>query len=206
MWSSGDPVLLRYVNAGRISRVLPMTVVADDERSTQLFIATGTRTRTRCELDGTPLARSLPYAERFARPWILGEGTWGGFNMLSLTPPGAAHSTWVLWDEDWRFVQWYVNLQEPLRRTRFGFDTADHVLDLVVEPNLSWRWKDEDELSAAIRVGRFTRAEAAELYAEGERVVSAVEARDWPFDRDWSEWRPEPGWPTPGFVDGCDEP
>ena len=206
MWSSGDSVLLRYINAGRVSRVLPMTVVADDERATRLFIATGTRTRTRCNPDGTPLSRSLPYAERFARPWTLGEGTWGGFNMLSLTPAGAAHSTWVLWDEEWRFVQWYVNLQDPLRRTRFGFDTADHVLDLVIEPDLTWRWKDEDELEEAVRVGRFTHAEAAELYAEGKRVIAAVEARAWPFDRDWTQWRPDPAWPTPTFVDGCDEP
>ena len=32
------------------------------------------------------------------------------------------------------------------------------MLDIVIEPDLSWRWKDEDELDAAVndrRVARF---------------------------------------------------
>jgi hypothetical protein len=30
-----------------------------------------------------------------------------------------------------------VNVQELLRRTPFGFDTADNVLDVVIAPDLS---------------------------------------------------------------------
>lgn len=204
--SRGDPVLLRYVNDGRVSRVLPMNVVADDERATQLFIRAGTRTLTRCEPDGSPIPRSLPYAERFARPWVLCPGTWGGAHVLMLAPAGAAASMWAFWDEEWDFQGLYVNLQEPLRRTRFGFDTSDHVLDVVVEPDHSWTWKDEDELAEAIRLGRFTPQEAADVRREGERIVALLEARSWPFDRDWADWRPGPSWPQPELVAGCEVP
>lgn len=205
MWSSGSPALLRYVHEGRVSRVFPVTVVADEGRSTQLFIASGTRIRARSTLDGRPIERAMPYRERFALPWRLGDGVWSGHNVLMLTPAGAAHSFWAHWNEEWRFGGWYVNLQEPLRRTRFGFDTADNVLDLVVDPDLSaWRWKDEDELRDAIGVGRFTAAEAAELYREGERALARLERREWPFDRDWSTWRPDPAWPPPALDPAAD--
>jgi hypothetical protein len=32
---------------------------------------------------------------------------------------------------------------------------------------------------------------------QGRRAVATLEARAWPFDRDWSGWRPDPGWPRP---------
>jgi Protein of unknown function (DUF402) len=41
---------------------------------------------------------------------------------------------------------WYVNLQEPFRRTARGIDTMDSVLDIVVARDGAWRWKDAEEL------------------------------------------------------------
>jgi len=197
VWGSGDPVLLRYVHYGRVSRVKPMTVVEDDAEHVVLFIGAGSPMKTRCGPDGVPLARELPYAERFALPWKLCDGVWSGYSVLMLTPARAGHSFWAIWDEQWRFQQWYVNLQEPVRRTPFGFDTADNVLDLVIERDLTWRWKDEHELEEAVRVGRFTAEEAEAVRAEGRRALATFEARAWPFDGDWSEWRPDPAWPKP---------
>ena len=202
MWASGDPVLLRYVHGGRVSRGKPMTVVEDVPEHVALFIAAGSPMKTRCGLDGVPIRRDLDYAERFALPWRLCEGVWEGNSVLMLTPVEAGHSFWAVWDEDWRFEVWYVNLQEPLRRTPFGFDTADNVLDVVIDPDLSaWRWKDEHELEEAVRLGRFTLAEAEAVREEGRRAVATLEARAWPFDREWSDWRPDPAWPRPRLPD-----
>jgi predicted RNA-binding protein associated with RNAse of E/G family len=88
-------------------------------------------------------------------------------------------------------------LQDPLRRTRTGFDTSDHVLDLVIARDGSWRWKDEHEFEAACRLGRFTPEEAVAVRQAGEAAAAAVEARAWPFDSEWSEWRPDPNWTVP---------
>ena len=45
-----------------------------------------------------------------------------------LVKPGAAHSVELLWNaETGQFLCWYINLQEPLRRTPLGFDTMDLV-------------------------------------------------------------------------------
>jgi Protein of unknown function (DUF402) len=207
MWSSGDAALLRYVHDGRVSRIFPVNVVADEPGSVQLFIAAGTRIRARAGLDGRPIPRDLPYEERFALAWRLGDDVWSGHHVLMLTPRATAHSFWAHWDEEWRFEGWYVNLQEPLRETRLGWDTADEVLDVVVGPDLvEWRWKDEHELRAAVAAGRFTEDDAERLRGEGERAVATLERREWPFDRDLSGWRPDPRWPRPQLQPDAEAP
>lgn len=201
MWSRGDSVLFRWLPHGRVSRVWPMTVVDDTPELVALFIRAGTPTKVRVRPDGSPLDHSVPYAERFRAPWRLGDGHWRGNDMLMLTRPDTAHAFWAFYDEDGSFAAWYVNLQAPLRRTRFGFDSEDHVLDITIAPDLSWSWKDEDELEEAVRLGRFTRDQAAEIRREGDRVVAVVEARAWPFDGGWETWRPSAAWPTSALPD-----
>ena len=40
----------------------------------------------------------------------------------------------LYWDGDTdEFAAWYVNIQEPLRRARLGFDTDDLVLDVWID-------------------------------------------------------------------------
>jgi uncharacterized protein len=97
-----------------------------------------------------------------------------------------------------------VNLQAPLRRTALGFDTVDHALDVIVELDGTWRWKDEDELAEAVEQGLFTTDEAEKFRADGERAVAAILEREPPFDHDWSSWRPDPAWAEPTLVPGWD--
>ena len=39
---------------------------------------------------------------------------------------------------------WYINLQEPFRRNERRFHYMDLMLDVVVDVERRWRWKDED--------------------------------------------------------------
>ena len=115
--------------------------------------------------------------------------------ILSLHPPGSDHSVHVVWDDSWRLLYWYINLEEDRRRNAKGFDFEEHVLDLVVEPNMkSWRWKDEDELAEAVERGLFSPAQAAGFREEGERAIERLLARRPPYDRPWEDWRPPPAW------------
>jgi hypothetical protein len=44
-------------------------------------------------------------------------------------------SLWVFWDEGMTTHRgWYINIDAPYRQTRFGFDTWDMFLDVVVKP------------------------------------------------------------------------
>jgi len=194
VWSAGESALLRYVDDGRVSRALPVLVVEDSRPVTALYAPAGAPIKVRHTADGRPIERSAPYGERWSQPWTLGDGAWAAHTLM-LTPARAAFSYSAYWRDDWSFEGWYVNLQAPLLRTPFGWDTTDHVLDLVVAADLSdWEWKDEDELGDAVALGRFARAEAAAIRAAGEQALAALADRRWPFDRDRSGWRPDPEW------------
>jgi predicted RNA-binding protein associated with RNAse of E/G family len=117
---------------------------------------------------------------------------WHTNRIVWLMPFGAAHAIGHFWnDASDEFAGYYINLQAPLRRTPIGFDSFDHVLDIVVAPDGTWRWKDEDELEEAIRIGLFTPDEAADIRAEGERVIARLTGL---LPTGWENWRPAPHW------------
>jgi hypothetical protein len=131
------------------------------------------------------------------------EGTWTRARLLHLLVPGVAHAIHLWWlPPNWHFGGWYVNLQESIRRTPVGFDYMDHMLDIVIEPDLSWRWKDADELEAAINERLVTRSWANGVRREGERVIRRLDAGLAPFCDGWEHWQPEPAWSMPELPDG----
>ena len=115
---------------------------------------------------------------------------------LCIARRGRHHSIYVFWDEDGVFSHWYVNFEQPLRRTQLGFDTFDEKLDLIVRPDGSYRWKDEDELEQAAAAGLL---DAVAVRAEAARVLE-----EWPFPVGWEDWRPDPAWPVPQLPYGWD--
>ena len=111
--------------------------------------------------------------------------------VLGLHVPGTQHSVLVIFDPPPGLAPWYINLESDLHRTERDFEYEEHVLDIVVERDLSsWRWKDEDELAEAVELGLFTAHQAAEFRAEGERALGWLLSRQPPYDRDWLSWRP----------------
>ena len=117
-------------------------------------------------------------------------------DQVCVARPGRAHSVYLFWDDDWALSHWYVNFEQPLRRTPVGFDTFDEKLDLIVPPDGTYSWKDEDELEQAAALGLL---DADAVRAEAARVLE-----EWPFPTGWEDWRPDPAWPIPQLPDGWD--
>ena len=115
------------------------------------------------------------------------------------------HALWVFWVGPGRdLAGWYVNLQEPFRRTPIGFDTQDLELDLVIEPDGSWSFKDDEQLDPWIERGRWTEAEVVAIRAEGARLGAELDAgRRW-WDEGWGMWEPDPAWPLPALPQNWD--
>jgi hypothetical protein len=90
-------------------------------------------------------------------------------------------------------------MQEAGKRTHLGFDFLDQELDIVVSPDLSWRWKDREHLERAKAIGLFSVEQARAIMAEGQRVVDQIRARAMPFDGSWSSWGPPSDWVTPSL-------
>ena len=199
-WRIGDPILLREIFRGRLWTARPATVASIRDDLTAVYLAPGTIFKVPA---GTSRDRIL---ERLHRGWELRDHEWTRGRTLHLLRPGVAHAIHLRWlPSDWRFGGWYINLQEPIRPTPLGFDFMDHVLDVVIDPDLSWRWKDEEEMEDAVRLGLLTRQEANGIRAEGERVIAQLEAREPPFCDGWERWQPDPAWPIPGLPAGWDE-
>lgn len=190
-WQSGETVVLRYFRGGQPVGALPTRVVSSDGPA--LWLAPGTMVKWPA-IGGRPV-REIPIEERYRQPWETADRLWEGDGVLILGRPERAHSIWLFRD-DGGFAGWYVNLEEPWRPCRVGFDTADHELDLWIESDGSWRWKDEQELDVLVKQGHFSPEQAAAFRAEGERVIA-----EWPFPTGWEECRPEEPWPVPSVPD-----
>jgi hypothetical protein len=197
-WEPGDVIALREVWRGTVFEARPVNVVEDAPSQAVLYLPIGARVAVALDEDEHKLR--LP-----DRPWHLGFHEAGTWSVLSFAWPDTPYAVLLLRNADDAVDGWYVNIQEPLRRTALGFDTVDHALDVVISPDRTgWTWKDEDELAAAIDAGLFTAEEADGFRAAGERGVRRVLLEEPPFDRDWLAWRPDPTWGMPQLPVGWD--
>lgn len=119
---------------------------------------------------------------------------------MRLTPLGRWYSLDHYWDAaSDEFLGYQVNFQEPLRRSRFGFDTLDLELDISVEPDGSWQWKDVVEFEEAVRRGVFSEQDARAVQGEADDLAERIDKL---LPTGWEDWRPDPTWPMPMLPRG----
>lgn len=202
----GEVVALRWVRNRPADLIAPVRVVEHDAARTVLYLAAGSPIKVHADRDGASLPRSMPLRERERKIASLADGTWRHNHTLMLHEPHRLGAVWLFWAEaDWSFQGYYVNLQAPLEASPAGFDTADYLLDIVVAPDLSWRWKDEDEFAIAIEHELISPVLLHAVRAEGRRFIQEIEAGQWPFGHGLETWRPEAGWDVPTLPPGWDE-
>jgi protein associated with RNAse G/E len=140
--------------------------------------------------------RALPNLA--ARSWELDDWVWQDTGRLSWFGVDEWFSVHRFFDLAGTPLNWYINFERPLVRTRSGVDTFDVMIDLEAAPDLSsWWWKDEDEYAELCRLGVVGDDEIRQIEAARERAVALVESRGGPLAEDWSSWRADPAWPIP---------
>jgi len=208
-WSPGDAIAWRcrirtpWGAKGDVSYVFPMTVVHDADDEVALLRRPGhVAKRRNAELE---LRTGLRPITRAWRPGY-SDDVWHTSRVLITKRPADHHAISLFWWKDGGdFAHWYIDLTTPLRRTRVGFDFVENGLDVIVEPDMStWRWKDDRELEWEVESGMFTRAEADELYREGQRAVARLRSERERFER-WITWRPDPSWSLATLPTGWNE-
>lgn len=217
-FAPGRLIVHRNVRHGRIGWVRTARVVHDDDRGLLLWLPEGAPTANEVAADGREM-RGMPFTEWLGLDRRLATGSWQGPGVLKLLPaerPGAAtfaaHSVWWFRDRAGRFANWYVNLEDPGVRwddgALAGVDIIDQDLDVVVEPDRSWWWKDEGEFAERLAFpdDYWVTSEEA-VRAEGRRVIDQVEAGVFPFDGTWVDFVPDSGLSVPASLPaGWDRP
>lgn len=188
---------------GDTSNIAPMRVVREDERGLVAWLALGTRLEIAGGPDGRRL-RTVPLAQRWTveRSRIVEE--WWGGGVLRIAPAGMPWSVWLFWSpggDEWEFAGWYVNLENAHQRFEASTHSTDHVLDVEIESDGEIIMKDEDELVEAIRQGRLSADEGKQIEKHADAAISSFHAGDWPFDLEWTTWRPPSSWTVPELAE-----
>ena len=200
-------MVFQEVWQGRLWSARPCIMVEDHEDLVVLWCPRGTVRK--CAINPPTRPQESTRAERFVASltqgdWVLADFEWD-VSTLWLMPAGAWHAVWVSWHKTGEHWGWYVNLQEPFRRTPIGFQAMDLMLDLLVYPDRQWRWKDEDEFEAFIIHGLIGDTTALRVRDEAQRVIERVERNLPPFNEPWATWQPDPSWPKPELPEGWDQ-
>jgi len=192
-WRPGDTVLLRSVYGGQVRWAWPHRLVDATDGRLALLVVHGT--------PGASMGRDAD--GRYLERWVRGDPSrrhdWHSTNVLRFVRPGDMHTVELFWSEEWRFLGWYVNLQAPPSETILGYDTTDWALDVWIDPDGTWSWKDEDDFAEAQALGVLSPADATAVREEGERVIAE---KPWPTG--WEDWRPDPAWSIPTLPEGWD--
>ena len=185
----GSKVIVRYLNPlGGFERGLIGRVVEDDPQQTLVYVSARSGYSQPDGIGSEDLQKNYSINE-------FKERTWNRHSVLRIMYPDTPYSIWVMWDAITNaFERWYINIEMAFVRTEIGFDTMDYELDIVVSPDFSWEWKDEDRLGELVNKGVFTETQASEFYDYGFDALKRLESRVAPFNEQWKNWKPDPGW------------
>jgi predicted RNA-binding protein associated with RNAse of E/G family len=203
----GSTAVRRDVFEGRIWTEAPTRVLRADERSVTTAIWPGVRTLASKDFIASKSGRDAAAARvgsldgLAAGTFELGDWTWRWTSFVTDVVDGRWFTVIRIYDQAGPLVCWYVNFERPPSWRPAGWDTMDLALDLVVEPDGRWSWKDEDEYAHSRRLGLVTEAEHAAVDRAREEAVDQVEQRLGVFGQDpGAGWLPDPAWPLPALA------
>ncbi len=196
IFAPGEIVHFRHLQHEKVAGVFPMHVVRHDETGLMLFGAEGDHFWYPSMPDGR-MMREVPLAEWVAtdKPFTLAVRH---HSLLSWHPPGVDWSVRFFF-QGGSFTSWYVNLEVPIVLWRdevlAGGDTIDWDLDVVVKPDRSWRWKDEEEFAQRLLTpDLYWVKDEHRVWEAGRQVVKQIEAGVFPFDGTWCDFEPPKHW------------
>jgi len=191
-WVSGDHVIFRQIWAGKVWAAIPVTIVEDSAQLVSVYVRPGTEF-------AAPLCSRGEYLNVMAgREWSLQLLPWYGHHLWT-SVPGTPYSIWSLWSEsNWKHQGWKINPELPLKRTSIGFDTTDHVIDAIIQRDLSrWDWKDEDEFAKAIELGLISSDDAIRIRQVTVQVANDALSQQGDRLHALANWRPPSNWTNP---------
>ena len=197
MWKPGDVVAWRGIFGRRVWHVQPTIVVKDSPQELVLTLLPGTE----CIAEETYLRGKKDSNRRWEfkdSDWKLEKYTWQTTRLLLIFEPEKFYSIIHFWNNtSHEFLCYYINFQEPFRRNANAVDTLDLDLDIVIDPQYNWEWKDEDDYQVGIREGGIKDEWVKGIEQSQDEVFDRISKRSYPLDNTWLQWQPMSTWYPP---------
>jgi len=180
MWKPGDTVVWREIFNDRIWHAHTAVAVKDSLEETSLVFLPGSEGMgPKGWVDGKNIG-TRPW-EFMDEPWKLKNYSWHTFHTLFVLKPQKYYTTVFYWNAiSNRFLHYYINFQTPFTRSRYGIDTRDLELDLIVYPDFSYEWKDREEYQKGIQSGVIFPEWITEIESAKKEVLDKLEKRQYP--------------------------
>lgn len=189
-FTPGQTIVVREMIFGKPYAQYPQQVVQDRGSEIRVLLTPGTDgfspalwVKSILEQDDRARAELLEAYAR--REWETAPWTWQHNTRVAILYADRYFAIDPMWNEQGEFMFWYVNFQLPFVRTPDGIDTSDLHLDLIVKPDFSYSWKDEDEYAHAIHLGLVPDEWQKAIEEAREQAIAMVEGREGPFGEDW---------------------
>ncbi len=205
MWEPGDIIAWRGIYRECIWHVQPTILVKDSPEEIALTLLPGTE----CIAE-----ENYPHGKKNGKrrwyfmneDWQLAKYTWQANRLLLLFEPEKYYSTILFWNhESNEFLCYYINFQLPFRRNDCAVDTLDLDLDLIIRPDFTYEWKDEDDYQKAIEHGLISAKWIQGIEEAKPEIFNRLEKRQYPFDGSWLDWKPDPSWSPPTLPENWDK-
>lgn len=202
----GESCALRGIVNGQVWLTQSVIVVRDEPDETVLLLLPGAECaypegywhwkRDRDRAQGTR------WQEARKDEITLRQFAWERNRILIFLEPEKYYSCYLFWDHQAdQFSCYYINFQLPFRRSHCGFDTLDLDLDIVIDPQYNWEWKDIEDYRDGIREGGIRDEWVKGIEQAQADVFDRIDTRGYPLDGSWLAWRPDPTWAPPGFPE-----
>ena len=202
----GESCVLRGIVNNQVWLAQSVIVVKDEPQETVLLLLPGAKCAfpegyTSVRNKKTPGLTRWQEARRATI--VLRKFAWQTNRILIFLEPEKYYSCFLFWDhQTGQFGCYYINFQLPYHRSHCGFDTLDLYLDIVIDPQYNWKWKDVDEYQAGISGGGIQDEWVKGIEQSQGEVFKRINKHRYPLDGSWLQWRPDPTWVSPQLPDG----
>ena len=208
-WKPGDPVALRGIYNDRVWYMQSALIVHDSPEEVALVVLPGAECSAPREYIHGKHGASGQYdrwGNYLGNHWNMESYLWRTNRLLILLEPEKYYAGMFFWEHNsGNFLCYYMNFQLPFRRSEIGFDTLDLELDIIVEPDLTWHWKDVENYQKGIESGVIRSEWTEAIDITRQEVFEALGNRRYPFDGSWLDWKPDPAWQTPKARENWDK-